>query len=80
MARTSAPDDDRSRPSLGGDAELKLELHAIAELDELIRALTAVLERTPLTADQVKDFRQAIVEMAGNAFEWGRVRGQAPLV
>jgi anti-sigma regulatory factor (Ser/Thr protein kinase) len=78
MARLSATGDDRSGPPPGGDADLVFEMHDMAQFDELIRAVTSLLERTPLTARQVKDFRQAVVEMAGNALKWGREKGQAP--
>jgi anti-sigma regulatory factor (Ser/Thr protein kinase) len=52
------------------------ELRDKAQADELSRALTSLIERTPLTARQAKDFRLAVLEMAGNAFEWGRGEGQ----
>ena len=78
MARLLETGGDRSGPPPGGDADLVLEMHDMAQFDELIRAVTSLLERTPLTARQVKDFRQAVVEMVGNAFEWGREKGQAP--
>jgi anti-sigma regulatory factor (Ser/Thr protein kinase) len=47
-----------------------------ADLDTFIGALTSLLERTPLTARQAEEFRQAVLEMAANAIEWGRCEGQ----
>ena len=76
MARASATGDDRSGSPPGGDADLVFELHDKAQVDELSRALTSLLERTAMTARQVKEFRLAVLEMAGNAIEWGRGDGR----
>jgi anti-sigma regulatory factor (Ser/Thr protein kinase) len=76
MARASATGDDRSGSPPGSDADLVFELHDKAQVDELSRALTSLLERTAMTARQVKEFRLAVLEMAGNAIEWGRGDGR----
>ncbi len=39
--------------------------------EEMIRIIDGRLERTKLTERQVKDVRQAVIEMGGNAMEWG---------
>lgn len=43
----------------------------IAALQQVNDMLTDLLNRTPLTERQVKDLRQAVMEMGGNAIEWG---------
>jgi hypothetical protein len=77
MARASRTGDDRSRPPPRGDADLVFEVHDKALVNELSPALMSLLERTALTAQQVKDFRLAVLEMAGNPIEWGRGDGRA---
>jgi anti-sigma regulatory factor (Ser/Thr protein kinase) len=69
-------DEDQSGPLPGGDVDLVFELHDKAQMDDLSRALTSLLERTPLTERQVKEFQQAVREMVANAIEWGRGEGQ----
>lgn len=49
-------------------------LHAINDM------LTDMYAHTPLTERQVKDLRQAVMEMGGNAIEWGhRKQAELPL-
>jgi DNA-binding response OmpR family regulator len=48
--------------------DVRGELKHLQQVNDL---LTDLLHRTPLTERQVKDLRQAVMEMGGNAIEWG---------
>jgi DNA-binding response OmpR family regulator len=48
--------------------DVRGELSYLQQLNDL---LTDLLHHTPLTERQVKDLRQAVMEMGGNAIEWG---------
>ena len=79
MASSSAAGDDRSGPPIEGDADLVFEVRDVEQLvAELDGPCKTLLERTPLTVRQLKDFRQAVMEMGGNAIEWGCGKGQKP--
>jgi DNA-binding response OmpR family regulator len=48
--------------------DVRGELHFLQQVNDL---LTDLYHHTPLTERQVKDLRQAVMEMGGNAIEWG---------
>lgn len=64
--------DDRSVRPPEGDPDLTFE---VRDLDQLVAELDgewkALLEWTPFSERQFKDLRQAVMEMAANALEWG---------
>ena len=72
----SATGDDRSGSPPGAMLTWCSSCTTRGQVDELSRALTSLLERTAMTARQVKEFRLAVLEMAGNAIEWGRGDGR----
>ena len=79
MASSSAAGDDRSGPPIEGDADLVFEVRDLEQLvAELDGPFKALLERLPLTVRQLKDFKQAVMEMGGNAIEWGCGKSQEP--
>lgn len=50
------------------DFDVRSELTYLQQINDL---LADMFLRTPLTNKQIKDLRQAIMEMGGNAIEWG---------
>jgi DNA-binding response OmpR family regulator len=56
--------------------DIRSELTYLAEANDMLADLFA---HTPLTERQIKDLRQAVMEMGGNAIEWGH-RKNAELV
>jgi DNA-binding response OmpR family regulator len=48
--------------------DIRSELTALQQVNDL---LTDLYAHTPLTERQIKDLRQAVMEMGGNAIEWG---------
>lgn len=65
----------------GTTGELQFDIRSeIAHLQEINDLLADLYAHTPLTERQVKDLRQAVMEMGGNAIEWGhRKRADLPL-
>jgi two-component system, OmpR family, response regulator len=51
--------------------DIRSELNYLAQANDMLADLFA---HTPLTERQIKDLRQAIMEMGGNAIEWGHKR------
>ena len=51
--------------------DIRSELTYLAQANDMLADLFA---HTPLTERQIKDLRQAIMEMGGNAIEWGHRR------
>ncbi len=51
--------------------DIRSELAYLAQANDMLADLFA---HTPLTERQIKDLRQAIMEMGGNAIEWGHRR------
>jgi anti-sigma regulatory factor (Ser/Thr protein kinase) len=58
------------------DFDVRSELAYLQQANDLLSDLFA---HTPLTERQIKDLRQAVMEMGGNAIEWGH-RKNADLV
>ena len=56
--------------------DIRSELTYLAEANDMLADLFA---HTPLTERQIKDLKQAVMEMGGNAIEWGH-RKNAELV
>lgn len=57
--------------------DVRSELTYLQQLNDL---LSDMFTNTPLTDKQIKDLRQAIMEMGGNAIEWGhRKNAELPL-
>ena len=56
--------------------DIRSELNYLAEANDMLADLFA---HTPLTERQIKDLKQAVMEMGGNAIEWGH-RKNAELV
>ncbi len=52
----------------------------LAYLQQLNDMLTDLYAHTPLTERQVKDLRQVVMEMGGNAIEWGNRKDPGKLV
>jgi anti-sigma regulatory factor (Ser/Thr protein kinase) len=50
------------------DFDIRSELTYLAQCNDMLADLFA---HTPLTERQIKDLKQAIMEMGGNAIEWG---------
>lgn len=58
--------------SRGTAGEIQFDVRSEASyLPQLNDLLTDLYARTPLTERQVKDLKQAVMEMGGNAIEWG---------
>lgn len=59
----------------GVTGEIHFDVQSEASyLPQLNDMLTDMYNRTPLTERQVKDLKQAVMEMGGNAIEWGHRR------
>jgi DNA-binding response OmpR family regulator len=70
-------DEHRQRGTTGEiNFDIRSELTYLAQANDLLADLFA---HTPLTERQIKDLKQAIMEMGGNAIEWGH-RKNADLV
>jgi two-component system OmpR family response regulator len=70
-------DEHRQRGTTGEiNFDIRSELTYLAEANDLLADLFA---HTPLTERQIKDLKQAVMEMGGNAIEWGH-RKNADLV
>ncbi|MHC5542217.1 ATP-binding protein, partial [Singulisphaera rosea] len=66
--------------TLGTHGEIRFDVRSEAGYLQQVNDLLADLyAHTPLTERQVKDLRQAVMEMGGNAIEWGH-RKNAELV
>lgn len=66
--------------TLGTHGEIRFDIRSEATYLQQVNDLLADLyAHTPLTERQVKDLRQAVMEMGGNAIEWGH-RKNAELV
>jgi two-component system OmpR family response regulator len=65
----------------GIDGEIRFDVRGeIAYLQQVNDMLTDMYAHTPLTDRQIKDLRQAVMEMGGNAIEWGhRKNADLPL-
>ncbi len=65
----------------GTTGEIQFDFRSdVAYLHEINDMLTDLYAHTPLTERQVKDLRQAVMEMGGNAIEWGhRKKAELPL-
>jgi len=65
-------DEHRQRGTTGEiHFDIRSELTYLAQANDMLADLFA---HTPLTERQIKDLRQAIMEMGGNAIEWGHKR------
>jgi two-component system, OmpR family, response regulator len=70
-------DEHRQRGTTGEiHFDIRSELTYLAEANDMLADLFA---HTPLTERQIKDLKQAVMEMGGNAIEWGH-RKNAELV
>ena len=70
-------DEHQKRGTTGEvDFDIRSELTYLAQVSDLLADLFA---HTPLTERHIKDLKQAIMEMGGNAIEWGH-RKNADLV
>lgn len=59
----------------GVTGEIHFDVRSEASyLPQLNDMLTDMYNRTPLTERQIKDLKQAVMEMGGNAIEWGHRR------
>ena len=65
----------------GVAGEIQFDLRSEqAYLQQVNELLSDLYEHTPLTERQIKDLRQAVMEMGGNAIEWGnRKNADLPL-
>jgi anti-sigma regulatory factor (Ser/Thr protein kinase) len=70
-------DEHRQRGTTGEiNFDIRSELTHLAQANDMLADLFA---HTPLTERQIKDLKQAVMEMGGNAIEWGH-RKNADLV
>jgi two-component system, OmpR family, response regulator len=70
-------DEHRQRGTTGEiNFDIRSELTYLAQANDMLADLFA---HTPLTERQIKDLKQAIMEMGGNAIEWGH-RKNAELI
>jgi DNA-binding response OmpR family regulator len=71
----------REHADHGTRGEINFDIRSEATyLQEVNDLLTDLYAHTPLTERQVKDLRQAVMEMGGNAIEWGhRKNADLPL-
>ncbi len=62
----------REHETHGITGEIQFDVRGeLTHLQQVNDMLTDMLNRTPLSERQVKDLRQAVMEMGGNAIEWG---------
>jgi DNA-binding response OmpR family regulator len=62
----------REHAEHGTTGEINFDIRSeVAHLQQLNDMLADLFAHTPLTERQIKDLRQAVMEMGGNAIEWG---------
>ena len=62
----------RERRQRGTQGEVQFDVRGeLTYLQEMNDMLTDLFAHTPLTERQIKDLKQALLEMGGNAIEWG---------
>ena len=71
----------REHQQHGTTGEIQFDVRSeIASLQQVNDMLADLYAHTPLTERQIKDLRQAVMEMGGNAIEWGhRKNADLPL-
>jgi two-component system OmpR family response regulator len=71
----------REHETHGTHGEIQFDIRSeLTYLQQVNDLLTDLYHRTPLTERQIKDLRQAVMEMGGNAIEWGhRKNADLPL-
>lgn len=69
------------RTTSGTKGEIQFDIRSeLGSLHQLNDLLAGLYQHTPLTERQVKELRQAVMEMGGNAIEWGhRKNADLPL-